>query len=57
MAKSQGESPLRQVFAPLSLRGAEGEVAIPKGSPRGRKSAWPGQRTPCRVSSPSMGRD
>ena len=36
MAKSRRESLLREAFPLLSLRGAEGDEAISKGSPRGR---------------------
>ena len=35
MAKSRSERPLQEAFPLLSLRGAEGDVAISKGSPRG----------------------
>jgi hypothetical protein len=37
MAKSRSESPLRGAFPHLSLRGAEGDEAISKDSPRGRE--------------------
>jgi hypothetical protein len=37
MAKSRRESPLREAFPLLSLRGAEGHEAISKDSPRGRE--------------------
>jgi hypothetical protein len=37
MAKSRSESPLREAFPLLSLRGAEGDEAISKDSQRGRK--------------------
>ena len=36
MAKSRSESLLQEAFPLLSLRGAEGDEAISKGSPRGR---------------------
>jgi hypothetical protein len=45
MAKSRSESPLRGAFALLSLRGAKGDEAISKDSPRGENDAWPGQNT------------
>ena len=37
MAKSRRESPVREAFPLLSLRGAEGDKAISEGSPRGRE--------------------
>ena len=37
MAKSQRESPVREAFPSLSLRGAGGDEAISEGSPRGRE--------------------
>jgi hypothetical protein len=37
MAKSRSESLLRGAFSLLLLRGAEGDEAISKDSPRGRK--------------------
>jgi hypothetical protein len=45
MAKSRRESPLREAFLPLSLRGAEGDEAISMVRQGEENSAWPGQKT------------
>jgi hypothetical protein len=47
MAKSQSESPVREAFPPLSLRGAEGDAAILMVRRGEDNSAWPGQRIDC----------
>jgi hypothetical protein len=57
MAKSRRESPLREASPPLSLRGAEGDEAISKGSPRGTEQCLARADKPCRLSSPLMGED
>jgi hypothetical protein len=44
MAKSRRESPLREAFLPLSLRGAEGDEAISMVRRGEENSAWPGQK-------------
>jgi hypothetical protein len=57
MAKSRSEALLREAFPFLSLRGAEGDEAISKGSPRGRQRCLARAEMPHWISSPSMGED
>jgi hypothetical protein len=57
MAKSRSEALLREAFPFLSLRGAEGDEAISKGSPRGRQHCLARADKPYRASSPPMGED
>lgn len=44
MAKSRSESSLREALTLLSLRGAEGDEAISKDSPRGTEMSGPGKK-------------
>jgi len=44
MAKSRCESLLRRAFSRVSLRGAEGDEAISKDSPRGSTVPGPGKK-------------
>jgi hypothetical protein len=46
MAKSRSESPVPSAMPSLSLRGAEGDVAISMVRQGEDNSAWPGQRIP-----------
>jgi len=49
MAKSQSESPLRLAFSLVSLRGAEGDVAISRSAEGKRTVPGPGRNTVLKV--------